>query len=75
MNDNALGTEWCDIVTAARYLAVSRSFLRKQVRARRIPFARAGKLLRFRRRDLDAWLMSNGYGGGPLEAAETSVGS
>ena len=53
--------EWFDIRSAATYLSVSVAFLRKAVRLGRIPYARAGsKILRFRRADLDQWLMRNG---------------
>ena len=56
--------EWWDIKRAATYLDVSVPFLRKAVRERRVPFARAGsKALRFRRSDLDRWLESNGCAG------------
>jgi excisionase family DNA binding protein len=56
--------EWVTIRDAAEYLKVSVGFLRKAVRLRRVPFARAGsKALRFRRSDLDRWLESNGCGG------------
>jgi len=59
MND-----QWVSIKEAAQYLAVSVGFLRKCVRQKRVPFARAGsKALRFRRQDLDRWLESNGSGG------------
>ena len=54
---------WWDIGRAARYLSVSVPFLRKAVRFKTIPFARAGaKALRFRRSDLDRWLESSGSG-------------
>lgn len=50
-------SDWCRIDAAAAYLGVSTSFLRKMVRERRIPFARAGsKVLLFRRKALDVWL-------------------
>ena len=56
--------EWSTIRAAAAHLGVSESFLRKMVRARCIPFARAGnKVLRFRLKDLDTWIESNGSGG------------
>ena len=56
--------DWCDIRTAAAYLHVSVGFLRKAVRLKRVPFARAGtKALRFRRSDLDRWLQANGCPG------------
>jgi excisionase family DNA binding protein len=61
MNTLSTDTEWITIKEAARQLHVSTAFLRKGVRLRRIPFARAGtKSLRFRRSDLDRWLESNG---------------
>jgi len=48
---------WWDIRKAAEHLGVSVAFLRKAVRLRKVPFARAGtKALRFRRGDLDRWL-------------------
>lgn len=57
-NDN--DTAWWDIRKSANYLGVSVGFLRKQVRLKTIPFARAGsKVLRFRRSDLDGWMKSN----------------
>ena len=55
---------WWDIRKAADHLGVSVAFLRKAVRLRKVPFARAGtKALRFRRSDLDQWLEANGCGG------------
>lgn len=56
--------EWWDIKRAAAYLGMSVAFLRKSVRLRKVPFARAGsKSLRFRRLDLDNWLEANGCDG------------
>jgi excisionase family DNA binding protein len=55
--------QWWNIRRAAAYLDMSVAFLRKAVRQRRIPFARAGtKALRFRKQDLDRWLEGNGSG-------------
>ncbi len=55
---------WWNIKQAATHLGVSVAFLRKAVRLRKIPFARAGaKSLRFRRADLDRWLEANGCSG------------
>jgi len=55
---------WWNIKQAAAYLGVSTAFIRKSVRLGRIPYARAGgKVLRFRRIELDRWLESNGSGG------------
>ena len=62
---NTSNSEWWDIKTAAAYVGMSVAFLRKAVRLRKVPFARAGtKALRFRRSDLDRWLESNGCDGG-----------
>jgi excisionase family DNA binding protein len=56
--------QWWNIRRAADYLDMSVAFLRKAVRQKRIPFARAGsKALRFRKQDLDRWLEGNGSGG------------
>lgn len=53
-------SEWWNIHRAASYLGVSTSFLRKMVRQRRIHYARpGGKVLRFRKSDLDHWLESS----------------
>jgi excisionase family DNA binding protein len=57
-------SEWWDIKKAAAHLGMSVAFLRKAVRLRQVPFARAGsKSLRFRGTDLDRWLEGNGCGG------------
>jgi excisionase family DNA binding protein len=54
---------WLSITEAADYLKLSQSFIRKQVRHQGIPFARpGGKVLRFRRSDLDHWLESSNSG-------------
>jgi excisionase family DNA binding protein len=43
---------------------MSVAFLRKAVRLRKVPFARAGtKALRFRKADLDKWMERDSYGG------------
>lgn len=63
-NDDPKPSEWCNIKAAAAHLGVSVAFLRKAVRLRKVPFARAGsKVLRFRRSDLDRWLEANSCGG------------
>jgi excisionase family DNA binding protein len=55
---------WWDIRKAAEHLGVSVAFLRKAVRLRKVPYARAGsKALRFRRDDLDRWMEQNGCRG------------
>jgi excisionase family DNA binding protein len=61
--------EWLTINEAATHLHMSVGFLRKRVRARAVPFVRVGqKSLRFRRRDLDSWMESNGSCGEVLTA-------
>ena len=58
------GSEWWDIKRAATHLGMSVAFLRKAVRLRKVPFARAGsKALRFRKADLDAWMEQHSCGG------------
>jgi excisionase family DNA binding protein len=55
---------WLNISEAAKHISMSVPFLRRCVRARAVPFARAGaKALRFRRVDLDRWLEANGCQG------------
>jgi len=67
LNNNSQSSadaHWCDIRAAAAHLGVSVAFLRKAVRLRKVPFARAGtKALRFRRSDLDRWLEAHGCTG------------
>jgi len=51
---------WWDIRKSAEYLDVSVAFLRKAVRLKKIPFARAGtKNLRFRKSELDEWMKAH----------------
>lgn len=56
--------QWWDIRSAASYLSMSVAFVRKAVRQKRIPFARAGsKNLRFRKSELDDWMRARSCGG------------
>ena len=51
---------WWDIRRSAEHLGVSVSFLRKAVRQKMVPYARIGsKALRFRREDLDRWMLGD----------------
>lgn len=45
-----------DTEQAAKYLRLSPLTLRAWVAQRKIPHVRVGRLVRFRRRDLDRWL-------------------
>ena len=50
--------EWIDRKEAAAYLKCSYAFLSKDMvtRLHGIPHARLGRKIRYRRKDLDAWL-------------------
>ena len=55
---------WLNIRQAAAHIGTSVAFLRKSVRLKKVPFARAGtKVLRFKRSELDKWLEANSCGG------------
>ena len=45
-----------DIISAASYLGCTPGTLRVWVSQRRVPFVKVGRLTRFLREDLDAWL-------------------
>lgn len=54
-------SEWWDINQAASYLKVSESWLYKQTRGKSgIPFAKCGRMLRFRKDALDSWMEKGG---------------
>ncbi len=55
-NDNELMT----VNEVAKYLKVTKSFIYDKVHKREIPFRKAGKFPRFRRKHIDMWL-SNPY--------------
>jgi excisionase family DNA binding protein len=44
---------------AAAYLGCTDGTLRVWVSQRRVPFVKVGRLVRFRKQDLDAWLDQN----------------
>lgn len=52
-----------DVEDAARYLGVARKTLYKWVEGGQVPFIRIGRLVRFRRVDLEAWV--DGQARGP----------
>jgi len=45
--------------TLAEYLNVEVSWVYKQIHARRIPFFKAGKYIRFKRSEIDRWIEGN----------------
>ncbi|MDA0711265.1 MAG: helix-turn-helix domain-containing protein [bacterium] len=58
MNSNTEGATWNND-TAAAYLGCTPGTLRVWVSKRRVPFVRVGRLVRFRKSDLDKWLDKN----------------
>lgn len=49
-------TDVMDVETLASYLRVKADWLYKQVQYKSIPHFKAGKLVRFRRSEIDAWI-------------------
>lgn len=47
-----------NLLEAARYLNVNERYVRRLVAERRIPFLKVGRLLRFRPRDLEEYLVA-----------------
>ena len=60
INDNTsyVQSPWLSYTSAAQYLGVAVGTLRNWVCARRVPFVRRGRVVRFRRESLDDWLQS-----------------
>lgn len=54
MRDNTHGP-WLDVPGAAEYLGVTERWIRTKVAERRLPHAKVGKFVRFKRDDLDAF--------------------
>jgi excisionase family DNA binding protein len=52
--------ELWDVKQVASYLKVSESWIYKLVSAKGIPFQRAGRLVRFRKEQIDSWLEQRG---------------
>jgi excisionase family DNA binding protein len=48
--------EIMDVEALANYLSVKTDWLYKQVQHKSIPHFKAGKLVRFRRREIDSWI-------------------
>lgn len=53
-----------DTPAVAEQLGVSVSAVRKMIHQRRIPFLKVGKLVRFRRSEIEAWLDERATGVG-----------
>ena len=56
-------TPWMTPVEAATYLGISLGTLRNWTSARYVPFARRGRVVRYRREILDDWLARDGCDG------------
>ena len=50
-----------DVPGVAQYLNISERWVRRAVAERRIPFVKAGALLRFDRVELDEWILGNTF--------------
>jgi excisionase family DNA binding protein len=62
--DGSRADEILDITDVARFLNVTVSAIRRWIRERRGPrYFRAGRLIRFRRSDLEAWIEAHSVSG------------
>lgn len=52
----AAGEPLLDVAGTAAYLGMTEKGIRRRVQERTIPYYKVGRLLRFRRSELDAWL-------------------
>ena len=53
-------SEWLTVPEAAAYLKISESALRTLVNRSRVPFCKpSGRMIRFKRSELDSWLESH----------------
>lgn len=59
-NHNSKNDELMDVKGLAKYLKVKESWVYAKVHTRHIPFRKAGKFPRFRKKHIDIWL-SNPY--------------
>jgi excisionase family DNA binding protein len=57
MQDN--GERWINLSDAAAHLNVSKSFLYQKGKSLGIPRGKLGSKYRYKKSDLDAWLMNN----------------
>lgn len=66
------GTPWLTPLEAADYLGVALGTLRNWTSARFVPFARRGRVVRYHRDQLDAWLRRGECVGRQSHAAEVA---
>jgi excisionase family DNA binding protein len=60
---------WLSVEEIAAYLGVKRDTVYKWIERKAMPAHKVGRLWKFRRREVDAWITS-GEGGRPPEAAD-----
>ena len=53
---NAVDDEIMDVKGLARYLKVKESWVYEKIHTRQIPFQKAGRFPRFRKKNIDKWL-------------------
>jgi excisionase family DNA binding protein len=63
---------WLTVSQLAEYLSVSPGTVRNWVSQRYIPFAKRGRIVRFHRQRIDAWLMADACLGRPTIAQNIS---
>ncbi|MDD5309628.1 MAG: helix-turn-helix domain-containing protein [Deltaproteobacteria bacterium] len=60
MAENDGNEPWMSVEDAARHLGVQRDTIYKWIIRRRLPAHKAGRLWKFRRGELDSWVLGNG---------------
>ncbi len=66
---------WMTVEQLAEYLSVSPGTIRNWVSQKYIPHARRGRVVRFHRRQIDAWLAADACPGRPTIAQRIFTGS
>ncbi len=55
-SQNSVGDELMDVKGLAKYLMVKESWVYEKIHAKKIPFQKAGRFPRFRKKNIDKWL-------------------
>ena len=56
ISNNSVDDELMDVKGLARYLKVKESWVYEKIHSRQIPFQKAGRFPRFRKKNIDKWL-------------------
>jgi excisionase family DNA binding protein len=56
ISNNSVDDELMDVKGLARYLKVKESWVYEKIHTRQIPFQKAGRFPRFRKKNIDKWL-------------------